>query len=122
MCLARTQLGDGLAEVARHVARTVVGHDLPDADAMPGVPGSRSAEKCCCRGAALVAQHLDLGEPGRIVHRDVNELPADPSNPGASVAVDAMAWPADPPEFLHVQVDQGTWSASLVAANRGPLV
>src|SRR5262245_14060872 len=98
----------------------VVGHDLADADALAGKPGFRTAEECRGGDPALVAEHLDVGQTGRVVDGDVHELPADAPDPSGAVAVDAVPRAANPPELLDVQVHQRARRAALVPALRRP--
>jgi hypothetical protein len=77
--------------------------------------------------ALLIVEYLDVGQPRRVVDRDVYVLPADDSAdrsggvgalPGVAPALarDAVARPViDPPEFLDVDVDQLARSLTLIA-------
>ena len=52
------------------------GEDPLDANAERLEPGDRAAQERGRALAALVRQHLGVGEPGRVVDGDVDELPA----------------------------------------------
>src|SRR5215470_6931313 len=77
------------------VARAVVRHEPPDADAMAPKPGEGAPEKAHAHG-------------------HVHELPADAPHAAAAVARDAMPHAGDPPEFLDVDVDESSRPTVLV--------
>src|SRR6266511_1873887 len=83
----------------RAVAGAVICEHPLDPDPVAAKEGDRPAQEADCGRCFLVGEHLDVGEPGRVVDGHVHELPADPARPGATVAVDAMAGPAILPSF-----------------------
>jgi hypothetical protein len=78
------------------VGGAVVGHQPLDPDAEAGEVSDGTAEEADRGGGLLIVEHLDVDEPGRVVDRDVDVLPADPAASRPAVAVDAVARPADP--------------------------
>ena len=80
--VAQAEHPAGLAKEARDVARAVVGHHALDPNAETLEPAQRPDEEAGDRPALLVRQDLDVGEPGGIVDRDVDELPACAPGPG----------------------------------------
>ena len=100
------------------VAGAVVGHHPLDLDPVAAEEGEGAAQEAGGGRAFLVVEHLDVGEPGRVVDGDVHELPADPARLRAPVAVDAVAGPADPAELLDVDVDELAGPGPLVAVGR----
>src|ERR1700759_3812783 len=103
------------------VARAVVAHHPLDRHAHRGKPPNRSPQEAGGRLAALVCEHLHVGQAGRVIDADVDELPAgDAVATGvgeaiAAVAGDAMSRAQDPPQLLDVDVDQLSGARSLVA-------
>jgi hypothetical protein len=78
----------------------------------------RATQEAERRRGLLVLEHLDVCEPGRVVARDVDVLPADPAAPGTPVAMDAVAGPADPAELLDLDVDELARPLPLVPVRR----
>src|SRR5262249_59101369 len=70
----------------------------------------------CC--AFLVVEHLDVGQPGRVVDRDMHVLPADPTRACSAVLVDTVAGTADLGELLHVEMHELAGPAPLLAVRR----
>src|SRR5204863_9737118 len=58
------------------VARAVSGQHAFDLDPVAAEEGDRAAQEACRGRTFLVGEHLDVGEPGRVVDGDVDELPA----------------------------------------------
>src|SRR6266536_2845174 len=102
----------------RAVARPVIGEHPLDPDPVTAEEGDCAAQEADRSSCLLVAEHLDIGEPGRVVDGDVHELPADPAAPGRAVAVDAVAGPADLSQLLDIDVDELAWPRPLVAVGR----
>src|SRR5262245_52193295 len=96
------------------VARAVVRHEPPDADAMAPKPGEGAPEKAHARDPVLIGQDLDVGQPGGIIDGHVHELPADAPHATAAVASDAMPRGGDPPEFLDGEVEESARPTVLV--------
>ena len=59
------------------VGRSIVGHQPFDLDPVGGDVGDGSAEEADRRHGLLVGEHLDVGEPGRVIDADAHVLPAD---------------------------------------------
>src|SRR5579862_3745335 len=97
------------------VTGAVVGHHPLNTDAVGAVVGDGAAEEASRRGRLLVAEHLDVGDPGGVVDADVDVLPADPAASCAAVAVDAVAGPTDPAKLLDVDVQELARSFPLIA-------
>ena len=64
----------------RDVGGAVVAHHPLDADPVRAEVGERAAEEADLAHRLLVLAHLDVGEPGHLVHADMNELPTDPAS------------------------------------------
>jgi len=63
----------------------------------------------------LVRQHLGAGNSRAVIDAYVQQLPADPSSPSSSVAVDAVPDALDPAQLIRVQVQQFARMLLLVA-------
>lgn len=68
-------------------------------------------------GLARVAQHLDIGEPGRIIDGGMDEVLACAAVTAASVARRTVAGSVEPAQLLDIKVDQLARSLTLVAAH-----
>jgi hypothetical protein len=117
MAHARTATEAG--EPRRDIARAIVAQDAADADAVAAEPRPGAPEKLRRRGAILLRQHLDVGQPRGVVHRHVDVLPADAAHPTPTIPADAMAHPPNAAELLDVEVDQITGPRPLVALDGG---
>src|SRR5439155_21072356 len=111
-CAAGERVHDGA------VAGAIIGEHSLDADPVAAKEGDRAAQEASGGLPLLVAEHLDIGEPGRVVDGDVHVLPANPAATGAAVGVDAVARPADPAQFLDIDMDELSWPWTLVAVGR----
>ena len=80
----------GGAEGVAAIGRAVVGHHPLDGDAEAGEPSDGPVEESHGTFLALVGQDLAVGEPGGVVDRDVQEVPADAARPAAAVAGDRL--------------------------------
>jgi hypothetical protein len=96
---------------------------------MPRSPTQATARrKESDRGDRVLAlEHLDVGQPGVIIHADVDELPAGQAALEAGDAVaalqssrsgHAMASGEDPAELLDVDVHQLAGATTLLAVRR----
>ena len=110
----------GRAKAAGDVARSIVRQHAPDLDAVGAEPLQGPTEKAGHRQASFVGQQLDIGDPGMVIDRDMQTLPAnalvDIHVPRA--ARDAVADPGDPPELLRVEVQQIAGARVLVAVHQ----
>jgi hypothetical protein len=102
----------------------VVGQDPLDDHAPGPEPGVGPSPERGGGAASLVGEDLGVGEAAVVVDGGVKVGVADPSVPpaatsGGSPAMDLVA-PAvgDPPEFLHVDVDEFPGPGPLVASDR----
>ena len=102
----------------RPVAGAVVGQHTLDPDAPAAEVADGAAEETGSGRALLVGEHFDIGKPGRVVDRDVDELPADPTAARPAVAVGSVAGPADLAELLDVDMDEFARPRPLVAVCR----
>jgi hypothetical protein len=84
----------------------VVGHQSLNADPESGEVRDRATQEGDRGRGFLVLEHLDVGEPGRVVDRNMHELPADPAATQTAIAMDAMADLSDPSELLDIDVDE----------------
>ena len=69
------------------------------------------------RRAVVILQYLDIGQAGRIIDGDVDELPANATDAGASVAPDAVAHLTDSTKLLGVEMHKITWALADASAN-----
>ena len=65
-----------LAEETGAIVGPVVGHHPLNPDATRGEPGQRTAQKGGGAFLAFVRQNLDIGQPGRVIDGDMDEIPA----------------------------------------------
>src|SRR5260370_31051809 len=100
------------------VASSVVGHYRVEGEAAVLEPGDRASEKAGRARRSFIGQDLGVSHAGGVVDSDVDELPADSSNTGGAVAVDAMSDTADTPQLLDVDVDQLARAISLISHDR----
>ena len=61
-----------------HGAAAVVAHDAMDVDLPRRSPSDGSVQEGGTGGPRLVAQDLDVGEPGMVVRRHLHGIPARP--------------------------------------------
>src|SRR5919197_105577 len=77
---------DGAPEGPGHVRAAVVGEEAPDPDTLVPEPAHGADEEPGRRPALLVGQELRVHQPGRVVERDVEHLPAGAPPVIASIA------------------------------------
>ena len=111
--VAQAQHPAGLTKAARDITRAVVGHHALDPNAETLEPAQRPDEEAVDRLALLVRQDLDEGEPGSVVNRHVDELPASTLALGAPIAGDPMADAPEAGELLDIEVDSSPARARL---------
>src|SRR3989454_5669842 len=109
------------AAVARAKAFAIVRHHPLDPDATSSKPRARAGEKSRGPIARLVrfGTHLAVGQPGGVINRHVERLPADPTDTPRAIAMDPMPYAADSPQALRIHMDQLTGPLALVAHDRG---
>jgi hypothetical protein len=115
----QTQGAAGLGKRFGDVGRAVVAHHPPAFDPLTVEPGDCPAEKADHRWLLLIRQHLDRGQPGGVIHGDMDLVVADAV--GAAllpVSGDAVAHLPKPSQGLDVNVDQVSWPLPLVALHR----
>jgi hypothetical protein len=101
------------------VGGTVVAHHPPALEPLAVEPGDSTAEKADHRWLLLVRQDLDVGQPGGVIHSDVNLVIADAVGPSLlPVSRDPVTHPAEASQGLDVDMDQVTRSLPLVALHR----
>ena len=110
----------GLTEAADGAGS--VGGSVVGKEAMrPSSTGSEELEGPVQEGLgillALIAEDLDVGEAGVIVHADVHKLPAKTSPLTSSITMDAMADNSDARQLLGVHVQKISNGRILVASN-----
>ncbi len=103
------------AELVAAVRKRVIGHEPAYADPVTPKPCERTPHERRHGGCLLVAEHFHVHEARGIVDGDVNLLPADAADTTASVARNAMTDPANPSEFLDVEVHQVSRIAPFVS-------
>ena len=69
-------------------------------------------------GASSAGEDLGIGEPRRVVNRDMQILPADAPRAAAAIAVNAMTNPDDPAEPLQIDVQQVADLCPLIPLHR----
>ena len=90
----------GRSPEVRVVGLGVVGEHALDSDSLLAVPAEGAFEEGGAGGGAVARADLGVGEPGVVVDRDVQELPA-----GAAAATDAVVGEnpfADRPEAAEL--------------------
>src|SRR5581483_797902 len=102
----------------RAVAVAVIAEDAFDGDAVFPVPADSAAQKGDAVGRAFAREQFCVGEPGVVVDRQVQVLPAGVAVAGEPVAVDAFADRPEAAELLDVDVHKLARSLALVADNR----
>jgi hypothetical protein len=100
------------------VAGSVVGHYRLDGYAAVLEPGDRASEKASRARGSFIRQDLGVSHARSVVDGDMDELPADASNTGGAVTVDAMSNTSDTTQLLDVDVDQFAGPISLVSDDR----
>ena len=93
-------------KAAGTVGAAIVGHDPFGPDALGAEPAQGAKEKAGGGRLALVGQHLDIGQSGRVIHRDMDEVSARASVAPAPVAGDAMAGLVEAAQFPDIKVDK----------------
>ena len=104
-------------ESARLIGRAVVGEQTPADDAAAAKPDERMPQKRGAGATPLRPANFDIGDARRIVDRDMDVFVADASLSHGLVPLNAMADPADPTEWLDVQVQEIARVRPLVALN-----
>src|SRR5271163_1178104 len=100
-----------VVEVEGFVAGTVVGHDPAHGDAEAVIIGDCSFEEGDGADGFFVGLHLDEGDAGGVVDRDMGELPSEAFAARSSIALtgpvagDSVADAVDAAEFFDVEVD-----------------
>jgi hypothetical protein len=107
-----------VSEAVRDVARAVIRHDGLDPNALALEPGHAASKEGNRRGGSLIGEHLGVSQTRGVIDGDVDELPADTSDPSGAVSVDAMAHATDPAELFDVDMDELSGTFSLVADDR----
>jgi hypothetical protein len=111
--LGAIRLGEALADPEVHgvdgngggaVGAAVVGQETLHDDALRRVSGHGAPQKAGRGRAGFVGEHLGVGKPGVVVNSHVDVLPADAPLAAAPIPVHAMAYAADPPQLLDVEV------------------
>ncbi|HWP62489.1 MAG TPA: hypothetical protein VNO86_03365, partial [Candidatus Binatia bacterium] len=77
--MADPEQPDDATDGPRHVRAAVVGEEASDEDALPAEPAHGPDEEAGRRPALLVGQDLGYRQARRVVDRDVEHLPADPT-------------------------------------------
>jgi hypothetical protein len=116
--VADVEQAAGLGEQPRDVARAVVAHHPLDADAPFSEPAQGTHEKAGAALAALVGQHLDIGQARGVIDGDMNELLAGPVRGVAPAAGDPVAHPSKARQLLDVEMQELAGVLPLVAADR----
>ena len=96
-----------------------VGHDPLHGDAVTGEERPGPAQEPGAGGSAFVGQNLDVGQPGVIVHGDVDVVVAHPRAAFGRVGLGAWAWALSrpwtrqpPPGRIRPSFLTSTWISS----------
>jgi len=90
-----------------------VGHDPLHGDAVTGEERPGPAQEPGAGGAAFVGQHLDVGQPGVIVHGDMHVVVAHPRSAFGRVGLGAVAAVGPPaPGRIRPSFWTSTWISS----------
>ena len=117
--VADAQPSQRLGEAAGAVGAAIVGHHPLGPDAVRTEPAQGAEQEGGGGVPALVAQHLDIGQPRRVIDRNMDEVPARaPIAAARAGAGDAMAGPVEPAELLDVEMDQLARPGALVTPHR----
>ena len=102
----------------RKTGAAIVRHDPFHRDALRAEPAQGAQQETCGGLLAFVLEHLDIGQPGRVIDGDMDEVPAcAPVAAGPPCAGDAMARPVKTTQLLDIQVDQLARTVALIAAH-----
>jgi hypothetical protein len=105
-------------EAPGFVGERVVGEQPADPDPATTEPREGALEKRRARGGIIGGEHLRIGEPGRIINRDMQILPARLPRAATAIAVDAMAHAHDAAEPFKVDVPQVADVRPFIALDR----
>src|SRR5687767_3418422 len=108
----------GGAKRVRDVRAAVVGEHPFDADAAAREPADHALQKARRRAAALVGQHLDVGDATVVVDGHVGVLVARARDDLAAIAMNPMPDSENTRQRLDVEMDELPWTGSLVANDR----
>jgi len=104
------------ADGAGAIGRAVVGEQAAGPDSSSCEEAESTIQEGFGGVLALVGEDFDVGEAGVIIDAGVDELPADAAYVFGSIAVDAMADPADACQLLSIDVQQVARSRVLIAS------
>lgn len=102
----QTKLLVGLAKRLRDVAGAIVGHDSFNSQAQSAIISHRRLEKRHSAFLAFVTHDFNTGDPGMVIHVDVNIFPSSDASGVPSVPCDAMSDLCDSSELLDVDVEE----------------
>ena len=100
------------------VGLRVVGEHALDHDPLLGVPGDRAAQEGSAVFLALAGQELAVGEPGVVVDRHVQMLPAGAAGAVDAVLADAFADRPEAAKLLRVHMQELARPLALIADAR----
>lgn len=92
------------AEDSRAISTAVVRQQASGLNAPGREPVQRPFQKVGGGLPPLVGKDLDVSDARVIVDADMDKLPADATDVGRAIAVDAVTDPSDTPQFLGVDV------------------
>ena len=101
----------------RAISIAVVGQQSSNEDATLGEPSYGSAQEADRGPFSLAAEHFHVCHSRSVIDANVSELPSGSWSMSA-VAGNAMPYPIDPPELLHVDVEQISRTTPFVSARR----
>src|ERR1700738_3891397 len=111
------ELAAGGSKQMRAIRLAVVGQPPSNHDATLTEPSHRSPEESDGRSFSLAAEHLHIRQSRSVIDANVSELPPG-SRSMSAVAGDAMPDPVDPPELLHIDVEQISGTTPFVSTRR----
>ena len=109
----------GPRKEARPIGAAVVSEQAPNPNPPSGKPDDGPPEKCRTEPRPLRAPDFHIGQPRRVVDRHVDVLPADPTRPAPTIAMDAMPDPPNPADAFDVEMEQIAGVRPLIALNHG---
>jgi len=103
-----------LREAAGAVGASVVRHPLLGPDAMRPEPAQGAQQEAGGGVAAFVGERLDIGQPRRVIDRDMDEGPACAQVAAALARPrDAVTGPVEATQLLDVELDQFAGAGAL---------
>src|SRR5258706_2511480 len=104
----------GVPKAVRHVGRAVIGHHAFDTDPRLAKPVNGAPEEADGGRRVLIVEHFDIRRPTEIIDADVNRFPPETADAPPAIAMNAMTHDPDPPDALHIEVEQFARPGALI--------